>query len=132
MLYLGANFFIFALLDTGEKGQRAAEIHRSIAQGKERAVTSPLALDELMWVLIRTSKKHLLRTAVEGVYATPNLDVVAIPTTTPLTALNLIEQYDIKPRDAFHAAIMKENELSQIVTDDEDFDRVEWIKRIRL
>jgi len=128
MLYLDANFFIFALLDTTEKGRRAREIHRSIANGRG-AVTSPLAIDEVMWVLIRAGKKHLLRTAVEDVYTTQNLDVVAIPPTTPLTALNLIEQYDLKPRDALHAAIMKENKLTQIVTDDKDFDRVEWIKR---
>jgi len=34
MLYLDANFFIFALLDTTEKGSRATEIHRSIAKGR--------------------------------------------------------------------------------------------------
>lgn len=85
-----------------------------------------------MWVLIRAGKKHLLRTAVEGIYTTPNVDVVAIPPTTPLIALNLIEQYGLKPRDAFHAAMMKENKLTEIVTDDEDFNRVEWVKRIKL
>jgi len=129
MLYLDANFFIFALLDITEKGSRAREIHRSISMGRERAATSPLAIDELMWVLVRAGKEHLLRTAVEGVYATPILDVLAIPSTTPLTALNLIEKYDLKPRDAFHAATMKENKFVRIVTDDKDFDRVEWIKR---
>jgi len=132
MFYLDANFFIFALLDTTEKGQRAREIYRNIARGRERAVTSPLAIDEVMWVLIRAGRKHLLRVAVEGVYTTPNLDVVAFSPITPLTALNLIERYDLKPRDAFHAATMKENKLTRIVTDDEDFDKVEWVERTKL
>jgi hypothetical protein len=131
MLYLDANFFIFALLDTTEKGSRATEIHRSIAKGRQKAVTSPLAIDELMWVLIRAGKKHLVRTAVEGVYATPNLDVLPVSPTIPLTALDLLERYDLRPRDAFHAAIMKENKLTEIVTDDNDFDRIEWMKRTR-
>jgi len=129
--YLDANFFIFALLDTTKKGVAATEIHRSITNGRQRAVTSPLAIDELMWVLVRAGKRHLVRTAVEGIYATPNLDVLAVSATIPLTALDLAEKYDLKPRDAFHAAIMKENKLNQIVTDDSDFDRVEWINRTR-
>jgi len=84
-----------------------------------------------MWVLIRAGKKHLVRTGVEGVYATPNLDVLPVSPTIPLTALDLLERYDLRPRDAFHAAIMKENKLTEIVTDDNDFDRIEWMKRIR-
>ena len=132
MLYLDANFFIFALLDTTQKGLRAREIHRSIAKGKEKALTSPLAIDEVMWVLVKAGKRHLLRAAFEDVYTTPNLNVAAISPTTPLTALSLIEQYDLKPRDAFHAAAMKENKLTQIVTDDKDFDRVERIKRTQI
>lgn len=131
MLYLDANFFIFALLDTTKKGSGATEIHRRIASGREKAVTSPLAIDELMWVLFRGGKKHLVRTVVEGIYATPNLDVLTISPTIPLTALGLTEKYDLKPRDAFHAAIMKENKLDKIVTDDSDFDRIEWIERTR-
>lgn len=132
MLYLDANFFVFALLDTTGKGRRAREIHGSVARGQEEAVTSPLALDEVMWVLTREGKKHLLRIAVEGVYATPNLDVVAIPPTAGLTALDLMERYDLKPRDAFHAATMKDNKIVRIVTDDKDFDKVEWIRRVPL
>lgn len=131
MLYLDANFFIFALLDTTRKGSAATEIHKSIATGNKKATTSPLAIDELMWVLIRAGKRHLVRTAVEGIYATPNLDVLGISPTIPLTALELAEKYDLKPRDAFHAATMKENKFTQIVTDDKDFDRIEWIERIR-
>jgi len=132
MLYLDANFFIFALLDSTSKGQRARDIHESIAKGKKEAATSPLAIDEIMCVLARAGKRHLLRMAVEGIYATPNLEVVAIAPTTPLTALKLMEQYKLKPRDAFHAATMKENKLTQIVTDDRDFEEVEWIRRIKL
>ena len=131
MLYLDANFFIFALLDRTEKGMKATEIHGSIAAGREKALTSALAIDELMWVLIRAGKKHLVRTAVGGVYATPNLDVLGVSATIPLTALDTIEKYDLKPRDAFHAAIMEENKLNQIVTDDSDFDRVKWIRRTK-
>jgi len=132
MLYLDANFFIFALLDRTDKGVEARSLQQRIVEGKERAVTSSLTLDEIMWVLIKGGKQHLLRTAVEGIYSMPNLDVVEVSSTAPLLALDFIERYDLKPRDAFHASVMRENNVETIASDDEDFDRIEWIKRIRL
>ena len=62
----------------------------------------------------------------------PNLDVVEVSSTAPLLALDFIERYDLKPRDAFHASVMKENNSEAIVSDDEDFDRIDWIERVRL
>ncbi|MBS7637988.1 type II toxin-antitoxin system VapC family toxin [Candidatus Bathyarchaeota archaeon] len=106
MLYLDANFFIFALLDRTDKGVEARNILQMIVKG-ERALTSPLALDEVMWVLIKGGKKHLLRMAIEGIYSTPNLDVVEVISTAPILALDLIERYDLRPRDALHIAIMR-------------------------
>jgi predicted nucleic acid-binding protein len=41
-----------------------------------------------------------------------------------------MEKYDLSPRDAFHISIMKEGKIASIVSDDEDFDKVEGVKRI--
>ncbi|KPV61527.1 MAG: tRNA(fMet)-specific endonuclease VapC [Candidatus Bathyarchaeota archaeon BA1] len=131
MLYLDANFFIFALLDRTDRGVEARRLQQTIVEGKERAITSSLALDEVMWVLIKGKKRHLLRAAIEGIYSTPNLDVVEVSSTAPLLALGFIEKYDLKLRDAFHIAVIRENEMETIISDDEDFDRIEWIKRIK-
>jgi len=130
MLYLDANFFIFALLDNTERGIAARRIQKTIVEGKERAITSSLALDEIMWVLLRNKKQNLLRVAVEGIYLMPNLDIVSVSSTAPLMALDFLEKYDLKPRDALHIAVMRENKVEKIVSDDKDFDRIEWIKRI--
>jgi len=88
MLYLDANFFIFALLDRTDRGVEARRLQQTIVKGQERAITSSLALDEVMWVLIKGKKRHLLRTAIEGIYSTPNLDVVWVSSTAPLLALD--------------------------------------------
>jgi len=130
MLYLDANFFIFALLDNTERGTAARRIQKTIVEGKERAITSSLAIDEIMWVLLRNRKQNLLRVAVEGIYLMPNLDVVSVSSTAPLMALDFLEKYNLKPRDALHIAVMRENKVERIVSDDKDFDKIEWIKRI--
>ena len=131
MLYLDANFFIFALLDKTDRGLKARSIQRRIAEGKmESAVTSSLALDEVMWVLIKNKKDHLLRIAIKGIYSIPNVEVIGVSSIVPVIALDFFEKYGLKPRDSFHLAIMKENGIDKIVTDDKDFDKVETIRRV--
>lgn len=71
-----------------------------------------------------------MRVVIEGIYSTPNLEVVGVPSLTPLTALEFYRKIRLKPRDAFHIAIMKESKVKEIVSDDEDFDQVDWIMRI--
>lgn len=83
-----------------------------------------------MWVLIKANKQHLIRTAIEGVYSMPNLDVVEVSSIVPLLSLDFIERHGLKLRDAFHASVMKEKNVNAIVSDDDDFDRIEWIKRV--
>ncbi|MBI3051586.1 type II toxin-antitoxin system VapC family toxin [Candidatus Woesearchaeota archaeon] len=69
-----------------------------------------------------------MRRTVEEIYSTPNLRIKSVTPEIPLIALDIIEQYGLKPRDAFHAAIMKQHSTEEIISDDKDFDRVKWIK----
>lgn len=130
MIYLDANFFLFAVLDITHKGENVRKIQDSIVKGQQDATTSALTLDEIMWVLIKNKKTHMIRTVVEGIYSMPNLNVSPVSSTVPLLALELTEKYGLSPRDAFHVASMKECKIRSIVSDDDDFDKVEWIKRI--
>ena len=132
MAYLDANFFIFALLDQTKKGEKAREIQKEIIEGKNFAITSPLAMDEVIWVLLKNNKQHLIRKTIEDIYSTPNLNVREVSPLIPLTALEFMEKYKLKPRDAFHAAIMENFRIREIVSDDSDFDKVKEIKRIKL
>jgi predicted nucleic acid-binding protein len=95
-------------------------------------VTCALTLDEIMWVMIKNKKKEVLRDTIEDIYAVPNLTIKEVPASIPLDALLLMEQFDLKPRDAFHVAVMKSNGISEIASDDPDFDKVKGIKRMRL
>jgi predicted nucleic acid-binding protein len=132
MIYLDANFFLFAILDITEKGKSARTIQDSIIKGKQYAVTSALTLDEIMWVLIKNKKRHLVRTVIEGLYSMPNLEISSVSSTLPLLALDMMEEYALSPRDAFHLATMRASKIRSIVTDDDDFDRVKGITRIRI
>ena len=55
---------------------------------------------------------------------------------TPLTlkeyvkAVEVIERYDLKPSDAIHAATCIVNNIKYIVSEDQEFDKVEGIERL--
>ncbi len=132
MFYLDANFFIFALFDTTTKGRNARKIQKKIIEGEIRAVTSALTLDEIMWVLVKNRKEHLMEEVIKDIYAMPNLEIKEVSPLIPIEALSFIKKYSLTPRDAFHIAIMKELRVKRIISDDKDFDRVREIKRIKL
>lgn len=46
-------------------------------------------------------------------------------------ALDFIEKHSLEPRDAMHLAVMKENRVETIVSNDEDFERSGWVKRTK-
>jgi len=129
-MYLDANFFVFINL-LHKKGEVAREILKKITEGK-RAITSSLALDEVMWVLMKNKLRHEVRRVIEDIYATPNLHVREVPGHIPLRAVDMMEQHNLKPRDAFHVAVMEHFGEREIVTDDADFERVKTISRIPL
>ncbi|MBS7646603.1 type II toxin-antitoxin system VapC family toxin [Candidatus Bathyarchaeota archaeon] len=41
-----------------------------------------------------------------------------------------MEKYSIKPRDAIHVAVALENNVTEVVSYDPDFDKIERFKRI--
>ena len=47
-------------------------------------------------------------------------------------AQQLIEEYNLKPRDAIHAATALVNGINEIISDDSDFDKIKEIRRIPL
>lgn len=130
-MYLDANFFVFSITVGEKQGKAAREIALEIVNGK-KAVTSSLALDEVMWVLIKNNMKELVRDTIEEIYAIENIEVKEVPSLIPLRALDFMEKHNLKPRDAFHLAIMEHLGIKEIVTDDKNFDKIPGIKRIKL
>lgn len=130
-MYIDTNIFAFAHNDPGVKGDRARALLKKIAKG-EQAMTSVLVVDEMMWVLRKNRVAERTRRIVEMMYATRNLEIVEVPATTPLRALDFIERHNLKPRDAMHLAVMEHFREREIASDDADFDRIPNVKRIRL
>ena len=126
-VYLDANFFIFSLLDRTEVGECARKIYQKIVDGKLDTATSSLTFDEVMWVLIKAGKRHLIKDAVNDIYQTQNLAILPVSISVPSNAVGLITD-GLNPRDAFHVAVMMENKIKTIISDDREFEKVEGVR----
>ncbi len=131
MIFIDTNVLANAYLDQGEKGEAARGFLDKIARGRPASI-SALVFDELIWVLMKNGKAHLVRRSIESLYELPNLEILEVSPSAPMTALVFMEKYGLHPRDAFHAASMNENGISTIVSDDAHFDKVKEFKRIPL
>ncbi|MBN2518477.1 MAG: type II toxin-antitoxin system VapC family toxin [Candidatus Altiarchaeota archaeon] len=128
MIYVDSNIFIVAVLDKTARGNISRKCLGLVDHGKTDAITSSLTMDELMWTLIKHGKKHLVTEVVHSIYES-RLMVVPVSSQAPLKACEFLERFELSPRDAIHAAVIKENNLNDILSEDRHFDNVSWLKR---
>lgn len=127
VLYLDANIFIYATINTEDLGEKARSLLGKIQQGEEKAETSALTFDEVYWAI----KKHNLElafTAVEAMLNFPNLEIVPADKEVMRSALEIIKKYYLAPRDAIHAATAIAEKADFIVSTDQHFDKVKELK----
>lgn len=131
MIYLDSGVFICGLLN--EKPDPLAEgsisLLTKILKGEVQAATSFLSWDEVVWEV----RKHLGNEAAisEGskFLKFPKLAFISPDSAIMSLAQNLMQQYNLKPRDAIHAASALSKGIKEIVSEDPDFDGVKELKR---
>ena len=128
VFYLDANVFIYAAINTKEFGEKSRSLLQRIQQGEEKAETSALTFDEVFWAI----KKHNLELAFEACEAMlnfPNLEIISADREVVSSALRLIREYCLAPRDAIHAATALMEKAESFVSTDSHFDKIKELKR---
>ena len=129
-MYLDANIFIYAFIGKGEKKEKCRLILKNIENGRIQGKISVLVLDEVFWILKKEIGEEEAIEARKIMLSLPE-KILKIDEAVALRAIELIERYDLKPRDAIHSAIVLINDVS-ILTDDDDFDVVGEIDRKKI
>ena len=129
MKYFDSNFFIYAAIDRGKKGEWARNLLREIESGKESAVTSALTYDEFFWKVNREKGFKAALTATEALLEMPNLRFLEVDDEVIWKSFELIKNLELDPRDSIHAACALLHGVFTIVTEDKDFDRIGEINR---
>lgn len=122
-IYVDASFLISALIKDHEFNRRA-EI---IVKGDGNAVFyySLLTLDETLYTIEKNYKSHKipLKEGLKQMLNSSNIKLISYTEDhkTVLDLIKIIENYNLRPRDASHFLIMNQNHLTIMATFDNDF-----------
>jgi predicted nucleic acid-binding protein len=128
--YLDANVFVFAVLDGGQRGQRARDLLRAVAEKGEAAATSSLAIDEVVHTLMGEGPREVALREGQRLMALPSLEVFDVTAQDVFDALAMTEEDErLAPRDAIHASVALNHGIHTVVSQDPDLDGIANVDR---
>lgn len=128
--YIDSNTFIYAAIDNEKIGTKAKNILTKVKEGKYKAYTSTLTIDEFLWKVQKEVGRELASEAVNIFFTLSNLELINVDAKIASKAIEIYKTENLDPRDAIHLAAMKEKDISVIISSDSDFDKIKDIKRI--
>ena len=129
MIYLDANVFVLAVENDDILGEKARILLKNIQENKQRAATSALTFDEVVWKVFKLKDLEYALIAAQDFIEMPNLIFLDVNATIISKSLDLMRLYKLYPRDAIHAASALNNNIYEIISEDKDFDRIKELKR---
>lgn len=130
MRFVDANVFIYVLVESPKKDcEISKRILKRIENGEE-TVTSLAVIQEIVDWLEYNNRKKEVRSFLVGVNSYLSLQKTNVDWDDFLSALDNVDKYKIDYVDALTLQRMKKNKITEIYSNDKDFDRVEWVRRI--
>lgn len=130
--YLDANLLIYLQNKVSKFHSQTKLLIQHLIQEGFEIVISSLVLDEYFYNILRlmqgerVEKLENLRKEFRKILKIPKLKFINPPLqgSSHLKVLNLMKKHNLKPRDAYHLFMMKENRIKYLATFDNDFTRV--------
>lgn len=130
MRFVDSNVFIYVLVKSPEKDYEISErILKRIENGEETATSLAVIQEVVDWLEYNNRKKEV-RSFLTAVNSYLTMNKLNITWDDLLTALDDVDEHKIDFVDALTLQAMKKNKMSEIYSNDKDFDRVKWIERI--
>ena len=121
-IFLDASFLVYLNIDVAE-AEKIDELFRILL--KEDLYTDVLVLDEVIYISKRKYGVPYDETIkLLDDLILPNVEILPIRIDEYLKARENILKYNLKPSDAIHLAVIENNGIQAIVTEDRDFRRV--------
>ncbi len=132
MAYLDANVFVYAATHDPAKSGKAKKsisILRDVEEGQIRGVTSFLTWDEVVWVVWKLGGREAAIMAGARFLKLQNLSLVPVNLSVMVRAQELIERYQLKPRDSIHVSTALIAGEREIISEDAELDVIKEIRR---
>ena len=154
-IFIDTNIFAYHHLDHPKYGDNSTEFLERVESGEINAITSIIVLDEVIFVLLREKGKELMGTdktwkVLENLkkdfsfykecfevvdifieyikYMGNQLKIVGFSPPSFFNSIKYCHDYSLFPRDAQIVAILENEAIKDIATNDDDFKRVEFLR----
>ncbi|MEK6848530.1 MAG: type II toxin-antitoxin system VapC family toxin [Nanoarchaeota archaeon] len=132
MKYLDSNIFLFAFSQNSPQCKFCRDLLESIMSGKDKACTSYLTWDEVVYHLKKIFGRETAILKSKKLLRFPNIKFVDVDMIIIDKAHQLLEKYNLEPRDSIHAATAILLGAKEFVSDDADFDQINELKRVKI
>lgn len=150
-VFIDSNIFLYEVFDHPKFGESAYRILKDVEKGAIKGVTSTLVLDEVphKMILIEASKKFYISIKdtvsflkknpkeiplldsswknIDRIQEIENLTVRGISPDVFKSSIIVAKANMLLAHDALHIAVMKYESISDIASNDSDFERIEGI-----
>ncbi|WP_297499516.1 type II toxin-antitoxin system VapC family toxin [Thermococcus sp.] len=131
-LFIDTNFFVYLNSNIDDDLVKRLDALYADLVGENELYTNVLALDELIHVSRRKyGVSHSETMSFIKDIILPAVGVLPVTFNDYLATREIILKYNLRPSDALHIAVIQNNGLQAIVSEDEDFDRLS-LKRLWL
>jgi predicted nucleic acid-binding protein len=112
-----------------KKRRQSGNPARENPAGRRKAITSALTFDEVFWEVRRNRGIEKALETAEAMLNFPNIEIISADRDVVRSAMQIVKEYHLAPRDAIHAATALAEKTDFIVSTDAHFDRVKELKR---
>ena len=130
MRFVDANVFIYVLVKSPKKDYDISKRILKRVENGEAAATNLAVIQEIVDWLEYNNRKKEVRSFLTAVNSYLTMNKLTIAWDDLLAALDAVDKCGIDFVDALTLQTMKKNKINEIYSNDKDFDRVQWIKRI--
>ncbi len=130
MKFVDANVFIYVLVKSPKKDYDIAmAILNRIEKGEEAAVTLPVIQEVVDWLEYNNRRKEIANFLI-AINSYLSMAKLSPSWNCFLPALEETKKQGIGFVDSLTLEQMKAAQINEIYSNDKDFDRVKWVKRI--
>ncbi len=133
--YIDSNVLIYSQDKDSAYFTQSIKALKFLVAENYQVFISSLVIDEFLYVAGFYLKKRLgkqdkvylmLKKVLNNVLSFPNLKLINPPAVKnkQKALVDIMQKFNLAPRDAYHLLIMKENKISYFLTFDSDFDKV--------
>lgn len=130
MRFVDANIFIYVLTKSPKhEFQTSVNILERIKSGEDAIVTTPIVQQVADW-LEYNGRRNAIPTFLASLNSYVRLRKVGCTWADMLKALDYLKDYQVSFIDATTLAVMERLKEKEVYSNDTDFDKVKWVKRI--